>query len=322
MVTGEDITAVSAPDENNVWIAGAYGIVYHSSDGGATWSAQTSGVTTMLCDIAFINDRTGWIAGAQGAVLATTDGGATWTRHDTGVTQHLLSLSFVDAQFGWAVGEFSTILHTQDGGRTWRLQQEQSDRIYNRVFFVDRSRGWIVGEAGTILHTDDGGVTWQQQMPDFFKRESLEDEYDRPRPTLFGLCFRDAEHGWLCGMDSIVMHTSNGGATWDVLPTKRGEPIYTVLIKGGRGWIVGNKGSYLVSRDSGATWQVQEETIRSKIRFSDLDFSSDRTGWIVGDGGLIVKTTDGGETWEFCSGLSYLFEGFKMPEGLEKRIIE
>jgi len=193
MVTSEDITAVEAVDDEHVWIAGAYGIVYHSTDGGITWSAQHSGVETMLCDIAFVNARTGWIAGSQGTLLATTDGGATWKRCDTGVTQHLLSLSFVDPQYGWVVGEFATILHTQDGGTTWALQQPQSDRIYNRVFFVDRTHGWIVGEAGTILHTTDGGATWHQQLPEFFKRESLEDEYDRPRPTLFGLYFSDRQ---------------------------------------------------------------------------------------------------------------------------------
>ncbi|MCX8042620.1 MAG: YCF48-related protein [Desulfobacterota bacterium] len=322
MVTSENITAVSAPDENHVWIAGDYGVIFHSSDGGTTWREQRSGVDVMLCDIQFIDTKTGWIVGGQGTLLATTDGGTTWIRYDTGVMRHLLSLSFVDTQYGWVVGEFATILYTQDGGKTWQTLGEQSDLLYNRVCFVDRMTGWIVGEAGLILHTTDGGRTWNQQMPEFFKRDNLEDEYDRPRPTLFGLSFTDAQNGWICGMDSTIMRTRDGGATWELVPTQRGEPLYTICIKGGRSWCVGNKGTYLLSRDGGEGWQRMEEAITTKVLFADVDFSNDRTGWIVGSSGLIVKTTDGGESWNFCSGMSYLFEGFSMPEGLEKRIIE
>ncbi|MEI6125004.1 MAG: YCF48-related protein [Pseudomonadota bacterium] len=322
MVTGEDVIAAAAPDDDNVWVIGDYGVVFHSGDGGTTWTAQTSGVETTLCDVAFVDKSTGWIGGTQGVLLSTQDGGTTWVRQDSGTKRHLLSLSFVDKEYGWAVGEFSTILHTTDGGKTWLRQKEESDRIYNRVCFVDRNNGWIVGEAGIILHTADGGTTWEQQLPESFKRENLEDEYDRPRPTLFGLCFRDKLSGWICGMDSTIMHTADGGTSWEVLKTNKGEPVYNISVKANRGWVVGNKGTYLLSRDGGMTWERQEENIKSKLLFADAVFSSQDAGWVVGASGTILRTTDGGETWKFCSGLSYVFEGFKMPEGLEKRVIE
>jgi photosystem II stability/assembly factor-like uncharacterized protein len=123
-------------------------------------------------------------------------------------------------------------------------------------------------------------------------------------------------------MDSTIMRTTDGGNTWNVLPTKKGEPIYNIFVKGDRGWIVGNKGTYLLSRDAGTTWERQPETIKSKLLFANVSFSSPSKGWIVGAQGTILRTVDGGDTWSFCSGLSYVFEGFKMPEGLEKRIIE
>jgi photosystem II stability/assembly factor-like uncharacterized protein len=322
MVTSEDVIAVAAPDDDNVWIAGDYGVVYHSRDGGTTWTEQQSGVKTLLCDIKFLDAATGWIAGSQGVMLHTTDGGVTWVRQEPGTRRHLLSISFVDREYGWAVGEFSTILRTTDGGKSWVSQHEESDKIYNRVVFVDRSNGWIVGEAGIMLRTSDGGTTWEPMEPEAFKRESVEDEFDRPRPTLFGLYALDKLNLWACGMDSTIMRTTDGGNTWQVLPTKKGEPIYNIFVKGNRGWVVGNKGTYLLSRDGGKTWEWQTETIKSKLLFSNVFFSSPSSGWITGAQGTILRTTDGGDSWNFCSGLSYIFEGFKMPEGLEKRIVE
>ena len=88
------------------------------------------------------------------------------------------------------------------------------------------------------------------------------------------------------------------------------------------GWAVGNKGTYLLSRDGGMTWEKQEGSIETKMLLADVAFGSADTGWIVGASGTILRSADAGDSWEFFSGLSYTFEGFKMPAGLEKKIIE
>ncbi|MFC1591085.1 WD40/YVTN/BNR-like repeat-containing protein [Thermodesulfobacteriota bacterium] len=321
MVTPEYILDAAEPEEGHIWIAGNYGVIFHSSDGGQTWEPQRSGVKTLLCDIEFSDRTTGWITGVSGVMLHTTDGGKNWLRQETGTQRHLLAGSFVEGRYGWAIGDFSTILHTSDGGATWASQRDEEDRIFSNVCFTDRENGWIVGERGTLLRTTDGGATWADVVPDFFKRETLEDEYDNPRPGLFGIYFSDKDHGWVCGVDSTIMHTSDGGTTWKVINTGQ-DILYNIQVRGSRGWAVGTQGTYLLSRDGGMTWEKQEETIKSKLSFSNLHFSSPDRGWITGAGGTLVRTTDGGETWSFYSGLSYEFEGIRMPEALEKRIIE
>ncbi|MBN2106111.1 MAG: hypothetical protein JW832_01690 [Deltaproteobacteria bacterium] len=322
MVTSDDVISVSAPDDTQVWIAGDFGVIYHSADSGETWVEQKSGVDSLLCDSMFIDGKNGWVAGIKGVMLHTADGGVTWKRQNTGTNRHLMAVWFADKEWGWAVGEYSTILHTKDGGSTWTRQGEESDKIFNRVCFTDRENGWIVGEGGIILRTANSGATWEPVVPEFFKRETLEDEYDNPRPTLFGLHFSDAQHGWVCGMDSTIMRTTDGGGSWELLKTKKGEPIFNIFVRENLGWAVGNKGTYLMSRDGGMTWVKEDEIIKSKLRLADVVFSSRDAGWIVGAAGTILKTTDAGESWSFCSGLSYVFEGFKMPAGLEKNIIE
>ncbi|MCP4716814.1 MAG: hypothetical protein GY868_16955 [Deltaproteobacteria bacterium] len=321
MITPEYILAVDEPESGKIWIAGNYGVIFHSSDGGENWAEQASGVTDMLCDVDFVDSQTGWISGIKGIMLHTRDGGATWIKQNPGTERHLLSISFVDKEYGWAIGNFATIVHTRDGGATWVSQSVEDDRIFSKVYFVDRRNGWVVGERGAMLHTADGGATWTDVVPEFFVRETLEEEYDNPRQGLFGVYFTDRDHGWICGVDSIIMHTSDGGTTWKVI-NKGQDILYNIQVVGDRGWAVGTQGTYLLSRDGGLTWQKQEETIKSKLSFANVFFSSPQKGWIVGATGTLVRTLDGGETWEFYSGLSYEFEGIKMPEALEKRIIE
>ena len=310
-ITPENINMIMAPDENNLWLAGNYGIIFNSSDGGKNWTAQNSGIKTLLTDGAFIDSKNGWIVGIDGVIIHTGDGGATWVKQNSGTAKHLMSIVFTDTEYGWAVGEFSTVLHTTDGGKTWAPQQPEADKIYNDVYFLDRQNGFIVGEAGSMLRTIDGGATWVKIVPKAFERKDLEDEYERPRPSLFCVTFTDKVHGWTAGNFGAILHTADGGITWNELPSPSQLASYTILIKHGKGWCVGDKGLYLTSQDGGMTWKNEEETIKTKMWFRDVVFTSPEKGWIVGAGGTVISTVDGGKTWEFHSGLSYDTKAFK-----------
>jgi photosystem II stability/assembly factor-like uncharacterized protein len=318
MITSENVHGVIALDDDNIWITGNYGVIYHSSDGGENWTKQDSGIKeSILCDGVFLDTSTGWVVGINGTILHTTNGGSTWTRQNIGTDRHLFGICFSDENHGWAVGEWHTIIHTTDGGKTWRRQGEEKDKILNNIFFVDNKEGWLVGERGIIMHTTDGGANWTAQVPEAFARESFEDFLLEPPPTLFGMCFTDRNNGWACGIDGTIIKTTDGGENWDVLPTVTEHTLYTIFIKYGKGWVVGDKGTYLMSGDGGSTWVLPEEVIKSKKPLRDIYFSSLQKGWAVGAGGTVVRTIDSGETWKFRSGLSYAMKFFQMPKALE-----
>jgi len=310
-ITPENVMAVMAPDENNLWLACNYGILFNSRDGGKTWAAQDSGIKTLLTDGMFIDSKNGWVVGIDGVIINTGDGGATWVKQKSGTEKHLMSITFTDTEYGWAVGEFSTVLHTTDGGKTWAPQQPEADKIYNDVYFHDRQNGFIVGEAGTMLRTIDGGATWVKMVPKIFERKDLEDEFERPRPSLFCVTFKDKVNGWTAGNFGAILRTADGGMTWDEVPSANELAIYTIQIKYGKGWCVGDKGAYLSSQDGGMTWTKEEETIKTKMWFRDVVFTSPEKGWIVGAAGTVISTVDGGKSWEFHSGLSYDTKAFK-----------
>jgi photosystem II stability/assembly factor-like uncharacterized protein len=180
----------------------------------------------------------------------------------------------------------------------------------------------VIGERGLILHTSDEGRTWEKQQPDLFKRASFEDEMDNPIPDLFGIYFTDRYTGWICGHFSTIIHTNDGGKTWKEVPNPGEDPLYSIFIRGDRGWAVGDRGGYFLSRNSGTSWDLLEEAIKSKVWFGQVLFSGPQKGWIVGARGTVVLSTDAGESWKLYSGLSYEFEGFEMPAALEKMIME
>jgi len=319
MVTSENVHGIMAPDDKNIWVCGGHGIIYHGVDNGTDWKweAQDSGTKDLLIDGTFINTQKGWVAGQLGTVLHTEDGGKTWVKQNTGTDKHLFNACFVDEQNGWAAGDGNAIIHTTDGGKTWVKQAEESDKILNDIRFIDKDNGWVVGELGIILNTTDGGKTWNSIMPKFFERKTMEEEFENPRPALFGIAFTDKNNVWLCGIDGTVIKTTDAGATWTQLKMPTNLGIYTLFIRDGKGWAVGDKGCYMMSPDGGDTWKFIDDTIKTKQWLRKIYFTGLDKGWAVGSGGTIVRTTDGGKTWEFLSGLSYAMEFFQMPKALE-----
>ena len=68
-----------AQAENRLWVAGAPGnLVWRSDDGGRSWQARSTGITTPIYDLCFTDARHGWAVGACGVILTTDDGGDSW----------------------------------------------------------------------------------------------------------------------------------------------------------------------------------------------------------------------------------------------------
>lgn len=93
--------AQTAPqaDASHLWVAGSPGSrVWHSPDGGQTWQAQETGLTTPIRALTFVNPQQGWAVGALGTILSTDDGGRTWRRQRAGGTRAALLGLFADPE--------------------------------------------------------------------------------------------------------------------------------------------------------------------------------------------------------------------------------
>jgi len=276
---GAEICSVSGAG----WAVGNGGTIVHTSNGGATWSPQTSGTGGFLFGVSFVDANNGWAVGEFGTLLHTSNGGATWAAQTSGTGNALYGVSFVDANNGGAVGLLGTIVHTSNGGATWSAQTSGTGYDLYGVSFVDANNGWAVGNNGTILHTSNGGATWSAQT-------------SGTTNFLEGVSFVDANNGWAVGDGGVILHTSNGGAAWSPQTSSTGALLLSVnFVDANNGWAVGTNGTIVHTSNGGATWSPQ--TSGTGNHLPAVRFVYANNGWAVGDNGTIRHTSNGGGIW-------------------------
>ncbi len=141
------------------WIAGTFGSLFRSVDGGVTWQMVHPEVDVAWNDVTVAPDGTIWIVGEFGRVRRSRDGGESWEDVDVGTDISLMSIAFADATNAVTVGLSGTIARSADGGQSWQAVPTGHE---THLFDV----GWtgsnfaVVGNAGITGHADRDGVDW------------------------------------------------------------------------------------------------------------------------------------------------------------------
>ena len=273
---------------------GDLGTILRTTDGGATWKAESRTASfDNLAAVFFSDSKKGTVVGANGTILRTTDGGVTWTPQPSGTSNWLWGVAFADTNNGTVVGEQGLILRTRDGGVTWSAQKSATTVSLRGVSFAGPNSETVVGANGTILQTTDGGDTWSS-------RSSGTSNW------LNGVVFADANTGTAVGDGGTILRTTDGGVTWKqqvTSPTR--SRLQSVSMAGSNTAIaVGDFQNVIVrTTDSGAHWAIQPSGVRNIL--SGVWFTDANTGIVVGGQGscspsisTILRTTDGGAHME------------------------
>lgn len=279
------------------WVVGELGRIYHTTDGGKTFTRAEVDTQRAFLSVACLPDSSVFISGQKGAAIRTHNHGDTWETVDTGTKRDLLSVDFATDKIGFAVGDYGTMLRTEDGGTSWskislpsdlKLPEDVADIVdpadvllYD-VDFVTPERGWVVGEFGVIFVTSDGGKTWTTQQSGV-------------ETTLFGVEFADANTGFATGIEEVLLRTTDGGQTWEKMkvPGRKGFVLglYDVAVQGNIGWAIGDSGLLLRTTDAGATWTRVDLPIRLVGNwFRGIALTPGQHGIIVGSDGEILLT--------------------------------
>jgi hypothetical protein len=98
-------------------------IVQRSTDGGATWTAQSPDAEADLLAGHAPAPDVAWIVGRAATIRLTTDGGRTWRRITFPVPVDLTGVRAVDAMTASVTAADGRVFGTKDGGATWSLQE-------------------------------------------------------------------------------------------------------------------------------------------------------------------------------------------------------
>lgn len=167
-LTSGALYSVSAPDNNNVWACGAYGVILRRS--GGVWTAQTNGVpNTTYRSIVMLNvggNYYGWAIGDGGIIIRTTNGGNNWTQQFSGVNCRLSQVFALDENNLWVTTnrQDARLLRTTNGGVNWNILQSDYNGKFS-IVFSGANDGYAAGADGasgkySVLQTSDGGNNW------------------------------------------------------------------------------------------------------------------------------------------------------------------
>ncbi len=184
------LNGVSFPTNTDGWVAGEFGIILRTQDGGVTWQRQRDVHNLpkytrpelpeeeairqripplyiedlFLIDVDFRSAQEGYVTGESGTLLQTTDAGETWTNIPSGSFNTLLSVTAApdNNRSDFATGVLGTLASAT--GDAWQLdeniRQDVLTWIRTASFAPDGQFGVACGGKGTVLVTTDSGKSW------------------------------------------------------------------------------------------------------------------------------------------------------------------
>ncbi|MCC6484511.1 MAG: hypothetical protein IT209_06665, partial [Armatimonadetes bacterium] len=142
------------------YAVGDAGTILKTTDGGATWTAQTSPTSNNLRGVSAPTALFAFAVGDGGVIIKTSDGGATWTSVTSPTTSKLTACFFRDTKTGWIVGEGGKLYRTTNGGASWVLATGTGTDNLNAVVALPFGNGTprdvAFDAAGNLYEINNG----------------------------------------------------------------------------------------------------------------------------------------------------------------------
>ncbi len=148
-------------------------------------------------------------------------------------------------------------------------------------------RIFAVGDRGHILISEDEGATWlQPRVP--------------TRSMLNAVTTLDGKKAWAVGHDSVILHTSDAGKTWERQYWAPDDacPLFDVWFENANhGFAVGAYAYVLETNDGGKTWK-RRNLDEEERHWYKLVEAPDGTLFVAAEFGTVFRSRDKGKTWE------------------------
>jgi len=279
----EEWKSLDFVDVNTGWLGSIAGKILKTTDGGQTWSVDSSHNSLIKLD--FLDADIGFMVDGQD-FLKTEDGGDSWDLVvPVTFTFAINDIAAIDSQ-NILVAQGARMAVTHDGGQSWLSN-------FNHPYVGTTNRGidahadgkaWAANRWRSMLYTEDAGDTWVDQFPAFKGFLGFVDAYDK-------------QHVLAAGNRSHLIRTSNSGLDWeeltDNLPPDTDSEGIEMLSDSVYVMVAGDE--VLSSRDAGMTWVV--DTAIGTGFFRVLTADPMHNLFALHSGGDIYASTDSGRSW-------------------------
>ncbi len=285
-----DLFSVAATGDR-VAVAGYFGSVIVSHDGGKTWAAPKTGTDEPLYVVAFGAEDEIWAAGRAGVVIRSEDGGRSWTRRPTPFDRHVFGLYASAPGEVLAVGDYGLQLRSVDGGENWACIPREQDVILGRIAKAGDD-AVTAGEFGTLERLPGGNPPGRRGVLSGVP----EDLY------VFDVWLdASGQVGIAVGLGGAVVRSEDGGASWTRVKLPFKQDLFGVGGFGARILISGEGGFLALSEDAGRTFRAIDASI-PPVTLTDVEFADAKHAYAVGSRGLVLRSDDGGASFGVARG--------------------
>ncbi len=311
--------------QNGTLLAGTLGGVFHSQNGGESWShAGTPLPDPHVTDMALAPNGQVWLTTAEKGIFRSVDDGLSWF----GIAlqdERLTALAINRTGWMYVATEDGRIFRSEDTGLTWQeVSNAMSPAIVNEL--AVSSNGVLVAATSVgLFRSSDAGATWSMTSVGF-----PDNNIQAVRYTSNNLFFAGSETGYLyrsdqtganwtvsfMGSDSLLIHSLTEHTTGQILAgTVLGIMVFDALgkLQAFRefGFIITEAlhvtqtgrilagtygGGIYTSENSGLTWTQRNEGLGSVVTSMVKTYDG---ALVVGTfGGGLFRTRNEGASWE------------------------
>ena len=291
LLGGQSPDWMGCANASQCWAYTYQGYIWASTNGGESWTEETTPSHPVWYGGWFVNASDGWAVGANGTIVATTNGGTTWTAQTPptppGTTDELTAVDCVSTTQCWISGCGGVILVTSNGGTTWTAQTSTTTNTLDEISCVSASHCWASGAGGTLVATTNGGTTWTAQT-------------SGTTQELYGISCVSTTQCWAAGGGGVILATSNGGTTWTAQTSGTTDALYAIQCYSAADCWAGGDAGVILATTNGTSWTAQ--TSGTTYDIWGFDCLSALNCYAVGSSGTggagyLRETTNGGSTW-------------------------
>jgi photosystem II stability/assembly factor-like uncharacterized protein len=295
---GNPLLAISCPSASTCFAASSDGRVRATTNGGATWAVQTTGISTPINGISCADTLNCVAVGDFGEAIRTTNGGAAWSSVIVNGGNFLAGVSCPTASICFAVGALGAVLTSSDGGASWVAQSSGTTNDLFAISCTATTNCVAVGANGTITRTADG-TSWTVA--------------GTGGNSLFGVSCLGSAYCMAVGQGGTALTSTNPGCCWSPGDVGSTVTLAAVSCQNTACFSTGVDGSVYVRLPlQGGTVPGHGSTGANGGLYG-ISCPTAMSCFAVGDFGTVVVTTNGGTAWTSQTGLGTAEFGVSCP---------